>query len=69
MLCADIRARLGYARRVSANAQDSVTVIVDAGHGGMDGGATAQDGTVEKDINLSIALNYAICLTRRLIMS
>ena len=46
----------GYARRVSANAQDSVTVIVDAGHGGMDGGATAQDGTVEKDINLSIAL-------------
>ena len=26
----------GYARRVSANAQDSVTVIVDAGHGGMD---------------------------------
>ena len=46
----------GYARRVSANAQESVTVIVDAGHGGMDGGATAQDGTVEKDINLSIAL-------------
>ena len=37
----------GYARRVSANAQESVTVIVDAGHGGMDGGATAQDGTVE----------------------
>ena len=48
--------RSGYARSVSANAQDSVTVIVDAGHGGMDGGATAQDGTVEKDINLSIAL-------------
>ena len=46
----------GYARRVSANARESVTVIVDAGHGGMDGGATAQDGTVEKDINLSIAL-------------
>ena len=33
----------GYARRVSANAQESVTIIVDAGHGGMDGGATAQD--------------------------
>lgn len=46
----------GYARRVSSNALRTVTVIVDAGHGGMDGGATAADGTVEKDINLSIAL-------------
>ena len=32
------------------------TVILDAGHGGFDGGAVASDGTVEKDINLSIAL-------------
>ena len=31
------------------------TVVIDAGHGGMDGGAVAQDGTLEKDINLSIA--------------
>lgn len=31
-------------------------VIIDAGHGGFDGGAVANDGTVEKDINLSIAL-------------
>lgn len=31
-------------------------VIIDAGHGGFDGGAVASDGTVEKDINLSIAL-------------
>ena len=31
-------------------------VIIDAGHGGFDGGAVAEDGTVEKDINLSIAL-------------
>lgn len=31
------------------------TVIVDAGHGGFDGGAVAQDGTLEKDINLAIA--------------
>lgn len=30
-------------------------VIIDAGHGGEDGGAEASDGTVEKDINLSIA--------------
>lgn len=30
-------------------------VIIDAGHGGFDGGAVADDGTIEKDINLSIA--------------
>lgn len=34
----------------------SLTVIVDAGHGGEDGGAVAPDGTVEKDINLDIAI-------------
>lgn len=33
-----------------------ITVIVDAGHGGIDGGAVAEDGTAEKDINLPIAL-------------
>ena len=32
------------------------TVILDAGHGGFDGGAVASDGTVEKEINLKIAL-------------
>ena len=31
------------------------TVILDAGHGGFDGGAVAHDGTVEKDINLKIS--------------
>lgn len=31
-------------------------IILDAGHGGFDGGAEASDGTKEKDINLSIAL-------------
>ena len=33
----------------------SPTIIVDAGHGGFDGGAVAFDKTLEKDINLSIA--------------
>lgn len=32
------------------------TVIVDAGHGGEDGGAVGIDGTNEKDINLDVAL-------------
>ena len=31
-------------------------IIIDAGHGGEDGGAVAVDGTYEKDINLQIAL-------------
>lgn len=31
-------------------------IILDAGHGGFDGGAVASDGTVEKDINLNISL-------------
>lgn len=31
------------------------TIIIDAGHGGVDGGTSAADGTLEKDINLQIA--------------
>lgn len=30
-------------------------ILIDAGHGGMDGGASSKSGTTEKDINLSIA--------------
>ena len=33
-----------------------IKVIIDAGHGGVDGGAVAPDSTLEKDINLDIAL-------------
>lgn len=38
---------------VNGTAQN-FTVILDAGHGGEDGGAVASDGTLEKDINLEI---------------
>ncbi len=31
------------------------TIIIDAGHGGEDGGAVSQNGSLEKDINLIIA--------------
>lgn len=34
---------------------DNMTIIIDAGHGGMDAGAVAKDGTLEKDLNLSIS--------------
>lgn len=39
-----------------ASADVSPVLIVDAGHGGEDGGAVAPDGTMESDINLDIAL-------------
>ncbi|MBR5409629.1 MAG: N-acetylmuramoyl-L-alanine amidase [Clostridia bacterium] len=34
-------------------------VVLDAGHGGEDGGAVAKDGTQEKDVNLVIAKDVA----------
>ena len=41
---------------INTNAQYIPIIIIDAGHGGFDGGAVANDGTVEKDINLKISL-------------
>ena len=35
---------------------DKPVIIIDAGHGGIDGGAVGTDGIIEKDINLEIAL-------------
>lgn len=40
----------------NAKPKNSKKIIIDAGHGGFDGGAIAIDGTVEKDINLNISL-------------
>ena len=40
-------------------AADQPYLLIDPGHGGMDGGAQAADGTLEKDINLAIALPLA----------
>ena len=38
-------------------------IIIDAGHGGEDGGAVGVDGTYEKDINLQISLKVNDILT------
>ena len=38
------------------NGEASPVLIIDPGHGGEDGGAVAQDGTIESGINLNIAL-------------
>lgn len=44
-------------RQASSNIRTSVLpcIIIDAGHGGEDGGAQSVDGVLEKDINLSVA--------------
>ena len=41
---------------VSAETVPQRTVILDAGHGGPDGGASTSDGVKESDINLAVAL-------------
>ncbi len=62
IICASIYiADVGVSPSVSVVSQiyPRQVVIIDAGHGGEDGGAVASDGTVEKDINLKIALQTA----------
>ncbi len=53
--------------------ESSPTIIIDPGHGGFDGGAVSEDGTLEKDINLDIAFfvekllkfyGYRVTMTR-----
>ena len=39
------------------NRMASPVVVLDPGHGGIDGGAESSDGTCEKDINLAIAMD------------
>ena len=41
----------------------SVCYVIDAGHGGEDAGAVAEDGTLEKDLNLSLAKALYALLT------
>ncbi|MCD7845936.1 MAG: N-acetylmuramoyl-L-alanine amidase [Oscillospiraceae bacterium] len=55
MLTAAVLAQPSEAETAEAEAPAPVLVI-DAGHGGADGGAVAADGTLESDLNLDIAL-------------
>lgn len=41
--------------KVFAEENSKGIVLIDAGHGGVDGGAKGKEGTIEKDINLSIS--------------
>ncbi|ACO86955.1 N-acetylmuramoyl-L-alanine amidase CwlD [Clostridium botulinum] len=51
---------LGFIIRInifsnSNSAKGKKIILIDPGHGGMDGGAVARDGTLEKDVNLDIS--------------
>ena len=51
-----------FPRRTAVGADSAMrayTLVIDAGHGGVDGGAVSADGKKESDINLSIALKMA----------
>lgn len=57
--------KFSYASQVSSNLelqQGSATVIIDAGHGGEDGGTQSEDGILEKDINLAVSLKIKAIL-------
>jgi len=47
-----------FIRSVQSEASEHV-LLIDPGHGGMDGGAVSADGTSEKNINLAVALELA----------
>ena len=45
-----------HTEEASALLSENTLIVIDAGHGGVDGGAVSINGAFEKDINLSIAL-------------
>lgn len=59
--------------KASIETNESKVILIDPGHGGIDGGAQSKSGTIEKDINLKIALKlkenlidkgYTVYMTR-----
>ena len=68
LLCCGVlanpRKNLTAAQTVMPNRTPELTVVIDAGHGGEDGGAVNADGTIlEKGINLDVALKLRDLLT------
>lgn len=51
------------ALQVSTRSNGKQVIILDAGHGGMDGGCSSANGDVEKNINLAILLDLRDLLT------
>ncbi len=57
LICVAVAMCFTYGKSVDVfvDEADSPTVIIDAGHGGEDGGTSSAGGILEKDINLSIS--------------
>ena len=63
-----------FAVRVGNSPKTMYTIVIDAGHGGRDGGSVGVNGTIEKEINLKYALalkdkledaGFKVVLTRK----
>ena len=54
---------VNVAQYTSAGLSSQPVIVLDAGHGGMDGGAVGNNGSLEKDVNLSITLKLRDFLT------
>ena len=52
-----------YTDSEGEEAKAALTVVLDAGHGGVDGGAIGVNGSVEKDINLAVTLKIGRLLS------
>lgn len=50
---------------VNAAAIDDKVVVVDAGHGGYDAGCIGQEGTLEKEITLAVAIKLGMLLEKQ----
>ncbi len=42
--------------------EDSISIVIDPGHGGEDGGCSSEAGLLEKDLNLSISADVCAIL-------
>ena len=56
LIIAGIAVFPGAKRAETLSANNRYTLVIDAGHGGRDGGAVAESGLKESDVNLEIAL-------------
>ncbi len=57
--CIFVMPGYGQAWQIVQQLSVPLVMVIDPGHGGMDGGASARDGTQEKDINLAISMALA----------
>ena len=57
------RRAAGVLTNAKVSVSPRVAVVIDPGHGGFDGGAVGIDGSVEKEINLSLSLTLRDFLT------